>query len=79
MIVWYGPGQWIEGFFPGIPVIDEEHINYPKIIQLESGDGYRLTGVDDGLVMTPKGTAGTTSSAYTAGNDLSAAWYQPLP
>ena len=78
MLVWYGPGQWIDGKFPGVPVINEDHDNYPDVIQLASGDGYKLTGEDNGLVMTPKGTDGSTTDAYSVGNTLSAAWYHPF-
>lgn len=78
MLVWYGPGEWIDMKFPGVPVLNEDHDNYPDIIQLASGDGYKLTGEDNGLVMTPKGTSGSTANAYNAGNELSAAWYQPF-
>ena len=78
MVVYYGPGEWIEGRFPGVPIEYEDHDYYPEVIQLESGDGYKLTGEDNGLVMTPKGTDGLTSDAFDAGDELSAAWYQPF-
>ena len=78
MLVWYGPGEWIEGRFPGVPIEDEDHEYYPDTYQLASGDGYKLTGEDNGLVMTPKGTDGLTANAYEAGKELSAAWYQPF-
>jgi hypothetical protein len=32
MVIWYGPGEWIEGKFPGIPVENEDHDDYQVII-----------------------------------------------